>query len=95
MVQVVGVIELVGGLMLILGLWTSIAATALAVVMAGALFYVKGGAVFRSFNVPVFEIDLALLAITTALAIEGSGKYALRQSHGLCCKCENGTCPVK
>lgn len=95
-VHLVGYVELIGGIMLVLGLWTGIAATALAVIIAVALFYVKGGDVFGAFNVPKFEIDLALLAITVALALKGSGKYAIKPSHGLCCdECQGGTCEVK
>jgi putative oxidoreductase len=95
-VYLVGYVEFIGGILLVIGLWTSIAATVLAVIIAVALFYVKGGALFRTFNVPVFEIDLALLAITVAIALKGSGAYAVRPSHGLCIGCDcNGTCEVK
>jgi putative oxidoreductase len=95
-VYLVGYLEFLGGIAVLLGLFTGIAAAVLAVIIAVALFYVKGGAVFRTFNVPVFEIDLALLAITVALALKGSGAYAVKPSHGLCCGCKDGgVCDVK
>jgi putative oxidoreductase len=93
MVYVVGYAELIGGILLVIGLWTGIAASVLAVIIAVALFYVKGGALFRSFNVPIFEIDLALLAITVSLALKGSGSLAVVPSNGCCDKC--ATCEVK
>lgn len=79
---VIGYIELIGGLMLILGVGTSYAAIVLGIVIAVALFYVKGGAIFRAFNVPVFEIDLALLSIMIAIATLGSGRFALKPDEG-------------
>ncbi len=79
---VVGYIEVIGGLMVLIGLWTSIAAIALSIIIAIALFYVKGGAIFRAFNVPVFESELSLLAMSLALTLKGSGKIAVRPDYG-------------
>ncbi len=92
MVNVVGYVELVAGVLVLLGLWTSIAAVPLAIIIATALFYVKGGAVFRAFNVPVFELDLLLLASLVVIFCKGSGKYAIKPSGCLCCK--GGNCNV-
>ncbi len=89
----VGYVELIGGIMVLIGLWTSYASIALAGVIAVALFYVKGGAVFRAFNVPVFEIDLLLLASLVVLVLKGSGTFAVKPSGCPCCiggKTESG-----
>ncbi len=101
-VYLVGYIEFIGGILVLLGIYTCIVSTVLAVIIATALFYVKGGAVFRSFNVPVFEIDLSLLASTIVLALKGSGRYAVYgcdkcpcgKMHGNC-DCSGHTCKAE
>lgn len=102
LVHFTGYVELIGGLMLILGIFTCIAAAALGVIIGVALFYVKGGAVFRTFNVPVFEIDLMLFAAMVVLVLKGGGKYSLAACTKFkcgkwhdACDCEGHVCEVK
>lgn len=100
-VYLVGYVEFLGGIAVLLGIFSCVAAAALAMVMVVALFYVKSAAVF-AFDVPKFEIDLILLAATIALAIKGSGSYSLYgcdkckcgKWHDGCDCCEK-TCEVK
>jgi len=76
MAPLVALIEALGGLALILGFGTRIAAILLAIIMIVAIFSVKltqgllGG----------FELDLALLAGLVALILMGSGAVALEKN---------------
>lgn len=65
---VVAIIELVGGLLLILGLGTRWVSALLFIVMLGAMITVKFSAGF----VGGYELDLALLAMALYLVISGS-----------------------
>lgn len=71
----VSVLELVGGIMLILGVLTSVVAALLAIDMLGAIFLVHLPAGFFLPN--GYEFVLTLLAATLALALTGPGAYAL------------------
>lgn len=71
----VSVVEFFGGLALLLGVQTRIAALGLALDMLGAMLFVhlKGG-----FFVPTgVEFALSLFGGTIALALAGSGRYSL------------------
>jgi uncharacterized membrane protein YphA (DoxX/SURF4 family) len=76
MAPLVALIEALGGLALILGFGTRIAAILLAIIMIVAIFAVNltqgllGG----------FELDLALLAGLVALILMGSGELALEKN---------------
>lgn len=73
---IVASVELVGGILLIIGLLTRPAAFALAANMAGALFMVHlGSGVFVENG--GFELVLALGAAALALALAGPGKVSL------------------
>ncbi|MBD2863285.1 DoxX family protein [Paenibacillus oceani] len=75
---IVAIIELVGGLALIVGFGTRIVSILLAIVMAGAIFKVKLAAGFLgNGQVAGYELDLALLAIALLLALSGSRLLAL------------------
>jgi len=69
---VVMAIELIGGLMLIVGVYTRVAAGLLAAVMLGALLLYKGQQGFQA-----ARIDIALLGAAVALAFTGAGKLRL------------------
>ncbi|MCA9389475.1 MAG: DoxX family protein [Candidatus Magasanikbacteria bacterium] len=85
---VVALTELLGGIALVLGIFVKPAAYLLAFVMLVALGKVKGFAIFGK-----GEIDFALLGATLAIAMMGSGKYALAPHVCGCCK--DGTCSTE
>lgn len=66
----VGIVELLGGVMVLLGLWVRVAATVLAAVMVVAILtvHLKGG--FMGMQLP-----LALLAANMALVAAGGGDW--------------------
>lgn len=66
-------LELVGGLMLIIGLGTRIVASLFVLLMAGAIITVKFSVGF----VNGYELDLALMAMAALLAIAGSQLFAV------------------
>jgi putative oxidoreductase len=68
-------IELIGGVALILGLFTRIAGVSIAATMLGALLMVHlGGGFFAPTGI---EYTLALFAAAVALALVGPGSYSL------------------
>lgn len=72
---VVAIVELLGGLALIAGLLTRVAAVALAIVMLGAITMVHWSAGYFLPN--GFEFALLLLVLNAALAIAGGGEYSV------------------
>ena len=66
--------EFFGGLALVLGLLTRVAAAGLAIIMLGAIVLVHLGAGF--FNPNGVEFPLTLLAGSVALAITGAGAWS-------------------
>ncbi len=94
MAYLVAIIETVGGVLLLLGAWTGVAGTLLAVVMVFAILMVK-----RSMGWMASEIDIVLLASTLAIAFAGPGKYAFVGCcksgcgcGGTCSSCAGGVC---
>lgn len=70
-----GVVELVGGVALIVGLFTRLSGLALALTMLGAIGFVHlAGGFFAPSGI---EFPLALLGATSALAVAGAGRYSL------------------
>ncbi len=86
---VVALIELVGGISLIIGYWSKFFATALGIIMIVAIFKVK-----ISMGFAAAEIDLMLLATTIAVLFSGCGRYSVcRFWHKDCADCSaNGSC---
>jgi len=75
---IVAFIELVGGIMLILGIGTRIVSMLFAVIMLGAIFTVKLSAGFLgNGQMAGYELDLALLAMAIFLAIANSTSFSL------------------
>lgn len=61
--------ELIGGILLVLGLWTDRASAFLAIIMIFAIYYT------RSLGFPVFGMPLAVLAGLLPILGCGAGKY--------------------
>lgn len=77
---VVALIEVVGGLMLVAGLFTKVVSVVIAILMVGAIFTVKLGAGFLGDGQSAgYELDLAFLAMALALAFTGSKYLAVDQ----------------
>lgn len=80
----VAVIEIIGGIALVLGIGTRIAAALLSVVMIGALVYVKADlGIISSGPMPGAELDLALLAGLITLIVLGPGPISLDDRLGI------------
>lgn len=80
----VAIVEIVGGIALVLGVGTRIAAIVLGVVMIGALIYVKQDlGIISSGPMPGAELDLALLAGLVALVVLGPGRVSLDDRLGV------------
>jgi putative oxidoreductase len=77
---VVAVIELVGGLALIIGLGSRVVSALLALVMAGAIFTSKLAVGFLGNGTGAgWELDLAFLAMAVVIALNGSKLLAVDQ----------------
>lgn len=79
----VAIVELVGGILMLFGLWTWAAGIALAIIMAVAVLKVKWAKGFFG----GYEYELILLLASLGMALIGPGKYAVMRGG-----CE-GTCP--
>ncbi|WP_246428045.1 DoxX family protein [Paenibacillus phyllosphaerae] len=76
MAVMVGLFELVGGLLLALGLWFPVAAALIIIPMIGAIVTVHGkNGLWVTQN--GFEYNLILIAIALGLALIGPGEYAI------------------
>lgn len=74
----VGYLELIGGILIILGLYTCLVAAVLSVIMLFAIWYTRGMG-FQGFATP-----LATLAALLALFGVCGGKYSLKTCCGRC-----------
>jgi len=78
------VVEIVAGIMLVVGLGTRVAAMALSVVMIGALIYVKQDlGIISGQPMPGAELDLARLAGLVAVIVLGPGRLSLDHQVGI------------
>lgn len=78
------VVEIIGGVALILGIGTRIATMMLSVVMIGAIVYVKKDlGIISSQPMPGAELDLAILAGLIAVMISGPGRYSIDDKIGI------------
>ncbi|MGW9100397.1 DoxX family protein [Priestia megaterium] len=76
----VALIEVVGGLALVLGLFTRLVSILFALLMIGAIVKVKLAVGFLgNGQMAGYELDLAFLAMAVSIAITGSKAYALDQ----------------
>jgi uncharacterized membrane protein YphA (DoxX/SURF4 family) len=73
---VVAAVEFGGGILILLGLFTRIAAALIAIVMVVAIFTVKLSQGFLG----GYELDFILLCVAIALMLTGSGPVALGSS---------------
>lgn len=85
MAYVVGIVELLGGLLMILGVKVKIVAALQSIVLLVAIFGAKKMAW------PAIELDVALLGILVSLMLSGAGKLALMPSGSCACGCGCGT----
>ncbi|WP_138419367.1 DoxX family protein [Aquibacillus sediminis] len=69
----VALVELVGGIALIVGLFSRFVSALLALIMVGAIIKVKLAAGFLD----GYELDLALMAMAVFISINGSKAYAV------------------
>lgn len=90
MVMFVGLVELIGGAMLILGVYTMYAGVLLTIVMLVAIFKVHFANGYSG-NMG-YEYQLLLLAVSLGMVFSGPGKYSL---WGGKCGCPKGMCEHK
>lgn len=83
----VAILELAGGLSLIIGIWTKFFSFFLSIIMIVAIYFTaKGG-------IEMAMAPLLLLAISVAVLFSGCGAYSVcRWNHKNCQECANGTC---
>lgn len=74
---IVSIVEFVGGIAVLLGVFVRPAAALIAINMAFAFMLTKG-------SLPKGDLDFALFAIALALALSGGGRFALMKSK--CCE---------
>ena len=73
---IIGLLEFIGGLAILLGIFTRIAAALLAINMIGAILLVKLSKGF----IGGFELDLLYLAIMISLILTGPGSISIEKN---------------
>lgn len=91
MVIFVGLVELVGGVLLIAGIYTMYAGVLLSIVMLVAIFKVHFANGYSMMN-NGYEYQLLLLAVSLGVVFSGPGRYSL---WGGKCGCPKGMCEHK
>lgn len=97
-VYVVGIIELVGGVAMLLGVFTRVAGILFAIIMVVAIILVKSNMGFQA-----AQIDVMLFFASLGVAFTGPGTWSLMKKCGCCENCDItckdgsccGTCKVK
>jgi len=69
---IVSYAELIGGILLVLGLWSYLTSVVLAIIMIFAVWYTY------SLGVQVYMTPLAIFSALLSLIASGSGKYAIK-----------------
>lgn len=80
---VISIIELVGGIMMLLGIFTRYVALLFAGTMVGAIITVKGQLGFFG----GYEYELTLLVVSLAMVFLGGGKFKVWKCCGPDCNC--------
>lgn len=71
-------VELLGGIAMLLGIFTKWAGWLLAIVMAAAIYFVKGSAGFLG----GYEYELVLLLVALGVSFAGPGAYTINKLFG-------------
>ncbi len=71
----IAIAETLGGILLIIGVISRISASVLAIIMLGAIFYVKGATNFTGEG--AYEYDLLLLAGSLVIIVAGPGRVSI------------------
>lgn len=74
----VAAVEFLGGIALVIGIYTDLSALLLSIIMVVALVYVKM-ATLKVGLMGGYELDLALLAANLAIIFVGPGKHAMKK----------------
>ncbi len=88
----VGAVEFFGGIAMLLGIFTDIAAILLAIIMAVAFVVVKS----QKGWLPAGDVDIALLVASLAIFFGGPGKFSVikKATNGVSCACSKDEKPV-
>lgn len=88
---VVALVETIGGAFVILGLWTRIASSLLAITMIVVIFSVKSGKGFGA-----SELEIALLGLSLGIGLIGCGRWSMcrlwHKKDCETCKAGSNTC---
>lgn len=87
-VWVVALVEFLGGIAFVLGMFTRISAALFAVIMLVVIFKVKWSAGFNA-----WQFDLVLLGAALSVLFAGAGKYGIcKTRHDNCGSCDGTAC---
>ena len=78
---IIGILEVVAGILLLIGLWHKGASYILALIIVSALVLVQIPSLFAKGITAAFERDLLILIATLLLASHGPGHLAISRKH--------------
>lgn len=85
---VVAIVELLGGIAFVLGMFTRLSGILFTVIMLVVIFKVKWAAGFMA-----WQSDLIILAASLAIVFTGAGKYGIcKTRHDNCGSCDGANC---